>query len=110
MRIVRKLIAFAKFMPWYIYEVVKSNFRVAYDIVTPKDLFSPAIVAIPLEPMTDMQLMMVSNLMTMTPGTLTLDVSPDRKILYVHAMYASDVDGLIREFKEKFEPMVRNAF
>lgn len=110
MKSLRKAVALAAFIPYYLQEVILSNFRVAYDIVTPRDHFSPAIVGIPLEPMTDLQLLMVSNLMSMTPGTLTLDVSADRKMIYIHAMYASDVDKLIRDFKTDFEPRVRNAF
>lgn len=110
MNILRKLISLAGFVPYYLGEVVRSNFRVAYDIVTPRDHFSPAIIAIPLAPMTDLQLLMLSNLVTMTPGTLTLDVSPDRKFIFIHAMYAGDVDSLIHDFKTNFEPRILNAF
>lgn len=110
MTVLRKAAALARFLPYYALEVIKSNFRVAYDIVTPEDHFSPAIVAIEVEPMTDAQLLMLTNLLSMTPGTLTLDVAPDRRTLYIHAMYASDVDALVRDFKANFEPRVRDAF
>lgn len=110
MKTVRKIISLAGFIPYYLFEVIRSNFRVAYDIVTPRDHFSPAIVAIPLAPMTDLQLIMLSNLVSMTPGTLTLDVSPDRKTIFIHAMYARDVESLIADFKNNFEPRILNAF
>lgn len=110
MRIARKIIGLGVFLPFYVFEVVRSNFRVAYDILTPRDHFQPAIVTIPLEPMSDLQLLMISNLVTMTPGTLTLDVSEDKRQLTIHAMYADDIEALIRDFKTNFEPRVRNAF
>lgn len=107
---IKKVAALMGFLPYYGWEVIRSNIRVGYDILTPRDYFSPAIVAIPLEPMSDLQLLMLTNLVTMTPGTLTLDVSEDRRTLYIHAMYANDADALIADFKNNFEPRVRNAF
>jgi multicomponent Na+:H+ antiporter subunit E len=110
MKLIRKLTAFASFLPYYVNEVVLSNFRVAYDVLTPRDHFTPAIVRIPIEPMTDLQLLMLTNLLSMTPGTLTLDVESDRSAFYIHAMYARDVDALVRDFKTRFEPRIRDAF
>jgi multicomponent Na+:H+ antiporter subunit E len=53
--------------------------------------------------MSDNEITMLSNLLTLTPGTLSLDVSADRKVLYVHAMYIDDVDEVRRKIKEGFE-------
>ncbi len=110
MNILRKITSLIIFIPYYVYEVISSNLRVAYDILSPADHFSPAIISIPLEPMSDLQLLVLSNLVTMTPGTLTMDVSADRKFLTVHAMYVDDVDAFVRDFKHNFEPKIRNAF
>lgn len=110
MTVLRKIGRILLFVPYYVLEVVRSNFRVAYDILTPRDHFTPAIIAVPLEPMSDIQLLMLTNLVTMTPGTLSLDVTPDRRHLIIHAMYAGDAEGFIRDFKTNFEPRVRHAF
>jgi multicomponent Na+:H+ antiporter subunit E len=110
MKLLRKTIAFAAFIPYYAWEILCSNFRVAYDILTPRDHFSPAIVGIPIKPMTDTQLLMFGNLISMTPGTLTLDISEDRTMIYIHAMYATDVEKLVRNIHEDFEPRIRDAF
>lgn len=110
MKAIRKLFHFLAFLPYYFVEVIRSNLRVAYDILTPRDHFCPAIVQIDLEPMSDRQLLMLTNLVSMTPGTLTLDVSEDRRQITIHAMYASDVKTLVHEFKTNFEPRIRNAF
>ena len=46
---------------------------------------------------------MLANLITLTPGTLTLDVAPDRKSLYVHAMFVDDPEQIRAEIKNGME-------
>jgi len=55
-------------------------------------------------------MLMFGNLISMTPGTLTLDISEDRTMIYIHAMYATDVEKLVRNIHEDFEPRIRDAF
>jgi multicomponent Na+:H+ antiporter subunit E len=78
---------------------------VAYDIITPHYFMKPAVMAFPLEAKTDMEITILANLITLTPGTLSIDVSDDKKILYVHAIYIKDGDleGLKNEIKNGFE-------
>jgi multicomponent Na+:H+ antiporter subunit E len=64
-------------------------------------------VAIPLDLQSDEGITTLANLITLTPGTVTLDVSSDRKTLYIHAFDASDPEGLVRDTKERFERRVR---
>ncbi len=66
-------------------------------------------MAVPLDARTDGQIAVLSNLISLTPGTLSLDVSPDRRTLYVHAMSVSSPDVLRREIKEGFERRVLEA-
>ncbi|MEO0453616.1 MAG: Na+/H+ antiporter subunit E [Verrucomicrobiota bacterium] len=73
---------------FYVGEVILSNLKVAYDIVTPAYFMNPAIVAVPLdEDLSETELYLLSNLITMTPGTLSLDISHDCRCLYIHSMY-----------------------
>jgi multicomponent Na+:H+ antiporter subunit E len=60
-------------------------------------------VAIPLEARTDFEILFLANLITLTPGTLSLDVSADRKVLYVHAMFLEDRDGFRKQMKDGME-------
>lgn len=92
-----------KFFLFFIYELILSNIRVAYDILTPKHRMKPSIVAVPLSAVTDFEIVMLANIITLTPGTLSLDVSVDKKILYIHSMYVSDPDEFRREIKSGFE-------
>ncbi len=84
-------------------DVLKANVRVAWDVVTPKKYRRPGIVAIPLEVKTDLEIAILANLITLTPGTLCLDVSQDRRTLYVHEMFVADPEQVRTYIKGRFE-------
>lgn len=103
----RRLLALAGFIPFFIKEMVVANLRVAYDVLTPQDHMQPGIVAVPLDLDTDLQITLLATCVTLTPGTLSLHVSDDRRILYVHAMYIDDPEQLVQEIKQGFERRIR---
>ena len=90
----------------FLWEVWKANLRIAYDVLTPTHLMRPGIVAIPLDAQTDEQITLLANMITLTPGTLSLDVSTDRKVLYIHSVYITNVEGTRQEIKQGFERKV----
>lgn len=94
------------FVAYYLKELVVSNIIIASDILTPTHYMKPGVVAIPIKAKTDFEITLLANLITMTPGTLSLDVSADRKTLYVHAMYIHDVDALRADITNNFERRV----
>jgi multicomponent Na+:H+ antiporter subunit E len=100
---VYQVISFALF---FFRELIAANVRVAYDIVTPTHYMRPGVVAIPLDIKTDAEITLLANLITLTPGTLSLDVSPDRGTLYVHAMHLKDVESFREEIKTGYERRV----
>lgn len=102
-RKVRQVIGLFLFFIW---QLVLSSLRVAYDVITPNHYSRPGIVAIPLNAETDMEITILANMISLTPGTLSLDVSDDRKVLYIHAMYIDDVESLRHEIKAGFERRV----
>ena len=95
---------------FFLYELVVSSIRVAWDVLTPTHLSKPAILEMPLDVESDIEILLVTNLISLTPGTLSLDVSPDRKTLLIHAMFAEDPDALIAELKEGMERKVKEVF
>lgn len=96
-------IAFAAF---YLWELVVSSVRVAFDVLTPRHRMRPGVVAVPIRARTDFEITALSNLVTLTPGTLTLDVCDSRTTLYVHAMYLDDGPDGIREEVQELEDRV----
>ena len=91
------------FIFYFIYELILANLKVAYDIITPRHLMKPSIIAVPTDAETDLEITLLANLITLTPGTLSLDVSDDKKIIYVHTMYTSSEDDFIDEIKNGLE-------
>jgi multicomponent Na+:H+ antiporter subunit E len=94
------------FVGFFIWELFKANLRVAYDVITPSQNMRPGVIAIPLTVSTDTQITLLANLISLTPGTLSLDVSDDKSVLYIHAMFVDDPDGLRHEIKAGFERRV----
>ncbi len=88
---------------FFIKELIVANLRVAYDVLTPGLQARPGILAVPLDARTDLEITLLANMITLTPGTLSLDVSNDRKTLYIHAMYADDPDAVKLSIKHGFE-------
>ena len=93
----------------FLYELLVSSFRVAWDVVTPSHLSQPGIIAMPLDAKGDTEILLVASLISLTPGTLSLDVSPDRKTLYVHGMFVEDPEALKQELKQGMERSVIEA-
>jgi multicomponent Na+:H+ antiporter subunit E len=100
----RRVIGFAFYFLW---QLVLANLRVTYDVLTFRHHMRPAVLAIPLDVTTDAEITLLANLLTLTPGSLSLDVSEDRKVLYLHVMYMTDEEQTRREIKEGFERRVR---
>lgn len=99
---VRKIPKIIEFVFYFIYELIVANIKVTIDIITPKHRMTPAIIAVPLTIDKNFEITLLANLITLTPGTLSLDLSSDKKILYVHSMYVDD--------PEKFRDSIKNGF
>jgi multicomponent Na+:H+ antiporter subunit E len=87
-------------------ELLVSNLRVLWDVVTPTHISRPGIIGIPLDARTDMEIMLVANLISLTPGTLSLDLSADRRVLYIHVMFLDDIDKIRKQIKQGLERRV----
>jgi multicomponent Na+:H+ antiporter subunit E len=98
------------FLLYFQKEVVVANLKVAATVVAPRGRLRPAIVAVPLAVDRDAEIALLANLITLTPGTLSLDVSPDRRTLYVHAMAVTSPDDLRREVRDGFERRILEVF
>lgn len=99
----KKIAGSVRLLLFFIQELIYANIRIARDIITPRHHMRPAIVAIPLDAKTDGEITMLSGFITLTPGSLTLHVSDDRRTLYIHSMYTPDADAVRRKIKEGLE-------
>lgn len=91
-------------------ELALSAWKVAMLVTRPKLDVKPGIFAYPLTVTTDFEITLLANLITLTPGTLSVDVSADRKTLYVHAIDCSDIDAARSDIRNGFERKIMEAF
>jgi multicomponent Na+:H+ antiporter subunit E len=91
-------------------ELLVSSVRVAIDVLRPSMTMTPAVIAVPLDLEQDAAITLLANLVSLTPGTLSIDVAQDRSCLYVHAMYGEDPEALRRSIKHDFERRIQEVF
>lgn len=95
----------------FLYELMLSGYRVAKIVLTPGRMpLKPAIIGYPLKVTRDFEITMLANLITLTPGTLSVDVSDDRRTLYIHALDVPDPNAMRRDIAEGFETKILAAF
>jgi len=102
-RVLSLLILFLK-------ELALSAWKVAVLVVNPRMDLKPGIFAFPLTVDRDFEITLLANLITLTPGTLSVDVSEDRRTLFVHAIDCSDVEATKRDIANGFERKIMEAF
>jgi multicomponent Na+:H+ antiporter subunit E len=101
----RKVFCFTRLVVLFFRDLVRANLEVSFDVLTRQSRLRPGIIAVPLDVKTDAEITALASLLTLTPGTTALDVSPDRSTMYVHFMYL-DEDGpeaARRKIKEGLE-------
>lgn len=105
-----RLLQLTGFLLFFAKGVVVANLRVAAAVLAPAGRLRPAIVAVPLTVDREAEVALLASLITLTPGTLVLEVSPDRRTLYVHAMATEGPEELRREIQQGFERRVLEVF
>jgi multicomponent Na+:H+ antiporter subunit E len=95
---------------FFVWELLLANVRVAADVLRPRTGIRPAVVAIPLDVTSDGEILLLSMLINITPGSVTIDLSEDRQTLYVHVMHMLNAETTRREIKEGFERRVKLVF
>jgi multicomponent Na+:H+ antiporter subunit E len=95
---------------FFLWELVVANLRVAGDVLSPRTTIRPAVVAIPLDITSDAEILLLSALINITPGSVTIDLSEDRRTLFVHVMHMTSPEASRHEIKSGFEQRVKRLF
>lgn len=103
------LFRWSRFTLVFLWEVMLANIQVAVGVLSPISRLRPGVLAVPLDVTTDAQITLLANMITLTPGTLSLDLSNDRQVLYVYFFHIVDPERSRREVKEGFERMVQEV-
>ena len=102
-----KIIDFFFFFLW---ELILSNFRLAGTILSRNMKIHPGVVSVPLDLKSQAGVVLLANLLTLTPGTLTLDISTDQKMLYIHTLWLDDPAKFRTDIKQGYERRVKEIF
>ncbi|MBM7580527.1 Na+/H+ antiporter subunit E [Jeotgalibacillus terrae] len=88
------------------YELIKANIEVLVIVLRPKMNLEPGIFKYDTKLEHGWEVTLLSLLITLTPGTLVVDVSDDNGTLYIHALNASDIKGNVTSIREGFEKAI----
>jgi multicomponent Na+:H+ antiporter subunit E len=109
MRLIKKPFLAIAFVLFFLRKLVEANLFIAKDLLTPGLLIQPAYLDVSVILNRDYQILLLANLISMTPGSLVVDVVEDRKIIIVHSMYAADREKVIEEIDE-LQIKIKNLF
>lgn len=104
-----KIFQILAFIGFYMVEVVRANFILAWHILSPQLRMKPGIIKIPVNLTQGNAILLLVNLISMTPGTLTIDLSDDKKYIYVHTLFLSPGESTIEGIK-KLEKKIGNLY
>lgn len=94
----------------FVRELVLSGWRVARLVLSPRMTLKPGIFAYRLVVDREFEITLLANLVTLTPGTLSVDVSEDQRTLFIHAIDCSDVEQARQDIERTFERRIIEAF
>lgn len=100
------------YLPVFIWECIKANLDVAYRVLHPRLPINPGIVKVKTSLKTDTALTFLANSITLTPGTLSVDIDREKGILYIHwiDVKAKDVETATKIIIERFENILKRIF
>lgn len=107
---VRQPLAALRLVMVVTYDIVVANVAVARLVLGPPERLRPAFVEVPLTLTQPMSISLLASIITMTPGTVSSDLSKDNKVLIVHALDCSDTDALVSDIKQRYEKPLLEIF
>jgi multicomponent Na+:H+ antiporter subunit E len=103
----RKLGIFLKLLAVFLREIVVANVQVAWWILRPRLQVQPALIRVPIELQSDAAITALAGMISLTPGTVTVDVATDRRSLDVHCLNVPDIEATKQSIKVMFEQPLR---
>ena len=100
------------YLPLFLWEIIKANIDVAYRVLHPKLPINPGIVKVKTELKSDTALTFLANSITLTPGTLTVDIDKDNGFLYIHwiDVKTKDTQAATEKIAKRFEKILKDIF
>ncbi|MFD1450436.1 MULTISPECIES: Na+/H+ antiporter subunit E [Oceanobacillus] len=102
----KKVWAIIKLIYLFMIELIKANIDVVKVVLKPKQDHQPGIVAVRTSLESDFEISMLAALITLTPGTISMDFSDDSKTIYVHSIDVPDKEAMIKDIQDSFEKAI----
>lgn len=100
----------AKLLTIVLWDIIVSNFHVARLNLGPVHKLRPAFLEVPVELQNDTALSVLVSIVSMTPGTISADLSEDKRTLLVHGLDVVDENAIIQEIKERYEAPLKEIY
>lgn len=107
---IRHPVVLLKFGTRIVWDMLCANVAVARRVIGPVAALHPAFVEVPLDLRDPFAATVLGSIVSLTPGTVSIDVDRERWILQVHALDAPDPEMLIRQVKQHYEQPIREIF
>jgi multicomponent K+:H+ antiporter subunit E len=107
---IRRPLVIARLAGAVLWDIVLSNIEVARRILGPESAITPRFVWVPLELTDPHAILSLAGIITMTPGTLSAELSPDRRHLLVHAFNVDDEAALVAQIKARYETPLKEIY
>lgn len=98
-----------RFLLHFMYKLVEANLILAWEVATPGNRIREGVIAVPVHVSSRGVVATVANAISLTPGTLTLEVNMERRLIYVHVLHLHDLEK-VREDLHRFEELALRAF
>ncbi|UFT97852.1 Na+/H+ antiporter subunit E [Radiobacillus kanasensis] len=102
----RRAINILKLIKLFIKELILSNIVIVKLVYKPKLDVEPGIFKLPTVLKSNWEITLLANLITLTPGTLSVAISDDNREIFIHAMELDDIEESIKSIKETFEKAI----
>lgn len=99
-----------RFLPRFLWDVVAANVVVATQILGPKRRLRPGFLVVPLASQDPYVTTLLASVITLTPGTVSANLSGDRRSLLVHALDLPDREGAVARIKQRYERALMEIF
>jgi multicomponent K+:H+ antiporter subunit E len=107
---VQKPLKFVSFMGLLLGDIIISNIVVARQVLGSPERLQPGFVVIPLDLTGALPITMLASTISLTPGTVSIEVSEDQKTLFVHALHVVDEAMLVDRIKHRYEKPLKEIF
>lgn len=99
-----------RFIPLVLFDIVVANLVIAAMIINPFKKVRPGFIVIPLELTHPFAITLLASTISLTPGTVSTNLSGDRRTLLVHSFDLEDAGGAVARIKERYERRLKEIF